>query len=349
MSDLDYHEAASLILVAKRGGHRVGGGGDSLAENGDTDYRILMTKRSGSSSYLSSAYVFPGGHLEVSDFSPRWWSVFEQLGVTQEDLDALCGGLKREEAPKPPQILSSPLILNQAKEALKDAVDGSGRPLLPASVALRIAAIRETFEETSVLLLNHPPSKRTSENNRRSGATSARKGAATPGGQQQQSEQVAADAYLFDSIVQSKVDFKRWRNLVHRDPSRFSDLFLEMGLPPDLWSLKEWWNWLTPKSYGHKRFDTMFYICCLDCQPVALTDNKEVTTVEVKVNFHLLAPRAGSSSNSPAKMTSLTSHRIYVQINSHPNPDQFRICVLSVHAGAQYKCDDCIMMTIALG
>lgn len=49
---------------------------------------------------------------------------------------------------------------------------------------------------------------------------------------------------------------------------------------PDVWSLSEWSNWLTPASLS-KRFDTMFYLCFLDNEPTVLHDEKEMTHSKV--------------------------------------------------------------------
>ena len=78
----------------------------------------------------------------------------------------------------------------------------------------------------------------------------------------------------------SSGDLSVWREKVRNDASSFIDLCLELGLCPDIWSLYEWSNWLTPISVGHKRFDTMFYVCCLENQPKVVLDNTEVTTLK---------------------------------------------------------------------
>lgn len=78
-------------------------------------------------------------------------------------------------------------------------------------------------------------------------------------------------------------DLSLWREKVHKDANAFIDLCIETELCPDLWSLYEWMNWLTPISVGHKRFDTMFYICCVENQPKVVLDNSEVTTLKVNV------------------------------------------------------------------
>ena len=49
---------------------------------------------------------------------------------------------------------------------------------------------------------------------------------------------------------------------------------------PDLWSLVEWADWLTPTDLhekGNRRFDTMFYLASLQEVPVTVRDELEVT------------------------------------------------------------------------
>ena len=50
---------------------------------------------------------------------------------------------------------------------------------------------------------------------------------------------------------------------------------------PDVWSLGEWSNWLTPVHLP-RRYDTMFYTCFLDKEPPVLVDEKEMTHSEVR-------------------------------------------------------------------
>lgn len=56
----------------------------------------------------------------------------------------------------------------------------------------------------------------------------------------------------------------------------------ELQAVPDIWSLYDWCNWLTPAGYI-KRFDTAFYMCCLDYVKDTLEDfNPEVKKVFVR-------------------------------------------------------------------
>lgn len=214
-----------------------------LAGNTNTsafDYRLMMVKRSGLSSFLASAYVFPGGRVEVADFSPRWWDLFNRFNLTKQDLAVFSQSIK---GPRPPIVLEPKIIGEDANQK---------QNFLPADIGLRISALRETFEETGVLLLTRP-------------------------GDDADSYQPLSDR---DNV---NVDLSAWRDKVRKDASSFLDLCLETNLCPNLWSLYEWWNWLTPTSVGHKRCDTMFYVSFLEVEPKVVLDNEEVTTLKVSI------------------------------------------------------------------
>ena len=248
-----WKEASSLIIAAKvdpvsKAG--LDGKSDSSIQKvlpiDDCDYRLLMAKRSGKSSYLANAFVFPGGYVDLADFSTKWWAVFESAGISRSELSRFGNEISQ---PRPP-IFSEPGVLMQQEYVHADS--------LPATIALRITAIRETFEETGILLLNRAPSARESRTN----------------------------AFRSETDF-GKIDMKTWQKKIHENPICFADFCLEIGLCPDIWSLKEWWNWLTPEALGHKRFDTMFYVCCLERLPKAFSDEDEVSKLEVK-KFQLL-------------------------------------------------------------
>lgn len=162
-----WKEASSLIIVARSSiSEKVGRGlsktqvvtsrvinpQTSKASSRGADYRLLMVKRSGLSSFLASAFVFPGGNVEVADYSPKWWSVFENLGVSRDQLENIS---KNVHGPRPPMITDPLTVLRSGISNSHLDVD-----FLHADIALRIAAIRETFEETGmcfeliILLIN---------------------------------------------------------------------------------------------------------------------------------------------------------------------------------------------------
>ena len=243
-----WKEASSLIIAAKvdpvsKAG--LDGKSDSSIQKvlpiDDCDYRLLMAKRSGKSSYLANAFVFPGGYVDLADFSTKWWAVFESAGISRSELSRFGNEISQ---PRPP-IFSEPGVLMQQEYVHADS--------LPATIALRITAIRETFEETGILLLNRAPAARESRTN----------------------------AFRAETDF-GKIDMKTWQKKIHENPICFADFCLEIGLCPDIWSLKEWWNWLTPEALGHKRFDTMFYVCCLERLPKAFSDEDEVSKLEVR-------------------------------------------------------------------
>lgn len=243
-----WKEAASIIIAARTSLSEVVGndlgnlmGAAVRKKNTRCDYRLLMVKRSSLSSFMANAYVFPGGLVELADFSPRWYEVFERLGVSRESLEAqICTSVV---GPRPAMI-TNPSTLAGA--------DRKGQTFLSADIALRIAAIRETFEETGILLLTKPPKHGT---------------------------KISSDL-LFSMKDNSSLNLIEWRDRIHEDPLNFIELCLETGTCPNLWSLYEWWDWLTPTSVGHRRYDTMFYLCCLDKQPEVVLDQSEVITLK---------------------------------------------------------------------
>ncbi|XP_071966283.1 acyl-coenzyme A diphosphatase NUDT19-like [Antedon mediterranea] len=121
---------------------------------------------------------------------------------------------------------------------------------LPREVAFRICAIRETFEEAGLLLLKSfkdIPHKKT--------------------------EVTFAKNYEHPSL--SEVTIDEWRRRVHGDASQFIMLCRELQCVPDVWSLMEWCDWLTPAT-NKKRYDTMFFLCCMNDVPLVKHDAQEM-------------------------------------------------------------------------
>lgn len=54
----------------------------------------------------------------------------------------------------------------------------------------------------------------------------------------------------------------------------------EFDCVPDVWSLIEWSNWLTPRKYT-RRYDTLFFMCYSEQKPDTLPDRVEVTETKV--------------------------------------------------------------------
>jgi len=58
----------------------------------------------------------------------------------------------------------------------------------------------------------------------------------------------------------------------------------EIRCVPDIWSLIEWSNWLTPENIS-RRYDTIFYLCCLEGKPSPTFNPSEVSKAEVIVYY----------------------------------------------------------------
>jgi len=212
------------------------------------DYQILMQKRSPSSSFMSSKSVFPGGVLQKVDHSKGWADLFAK--ITSQSLDDFSNMFHTNN-------LRPPIISAQ-------------RPWdVVADVAFRICAIREMFEECGLLLVTRQVPKLPP------------KGAILTGCSTWESSTVQDVGPGF---------LKMWRENVHKNSTDFLRLCHELEAFPNVWALENWRNWLTPvfekvetASNKPNRFDTLFYMCCLDCEklPLAAPDDKEVTNLEV--------------------------------------------------------------------
>ncbi|KAM9302219.1 acyl-coenzyme A diphosphatase NUDT19 [Gastrophryne carolinensis] len=195
------------------------------------DYQVLLLKRSQTSGFMPNAFVFPGGTVDASDFSNDWIKVFKRhvhtpnfgLGVVRQ-----------------PPSTRSPMFLTDRAQF------GS---LIPGEVAFRICAIRETFEESGILLVVPEDSS------------------------------LDANQNFMHGYEQNEDERAKWREEVQKNPMKFIEMCRELRCVPNIWALHEWGNWLTPvMSIKGRRFDTAFYICCLPKKPTTADDQKEVTS-----------------------------------------------------------------------
>ncbi|XP_049418473.1 nucleoside diphosphate-linked moiety X motif 19 [Epinephelus fuscoguttatus] len=241
-----WKEAATLILVA---GHRLTAASGSplgssygrshLQHRTHFDYDVLLLKRSGKSGFMPNAYVFPGGMVNSSDFSSEWLDIFKAF---RNSPDFGLRGVTQPVDTRPPVYATDRLKL--------------GSPI-SGEVAFRICALRETFEESGVLLVvSKQEEKRLLKSIEDRGAT--------------------------EEVLHCKVndlcssELTRWRALVNQNPANFIRMCRELEVLPNIWALHEWSNWLTPKRKFTTRFDTAFFICCLQEIPETLQDEKEI-------------------------------------------------------------------------
>ncbi|XP_032087305.1 nucleoside diphosphate-linked moiety X motif 19 [Thamnophis elegans] len=224
MTSRPWREAATLLLAA-------GGGRPPSPRPAAFDYQVLLLRRSARSAFMPSAQVFPGGLAVAADFSPAWRDLLP---------NAPRCGLDAEPPARPPLFAARRPELGEAA--------------LPADVAFRICAIRETFEESGLLLV-------------------------VPAGTD------AQPASLLEMPAAQKLlpagQLEEWRRRVQGDPEDFLQLCRRLGCAPHVRALHEWGNWLTPVSRAgpsSRRYDTAFYLCCCLGQelPAASHDRQEV-------------------------------------------------------------------------
>ncbi|KAL6070684.1 Nucleoside diphosphate-linked moiety X motif 19 [Balamuthia mandrillaris] len=187
---------------------------------GGCDYKLLMVKRAMKARFMPGVHVFPGGVLEESDKDPIWYALFERQ-----------------------------------RKVMPTSFSSSSSSLSTSSLALRVAAIRELFEETNVLL-THPPSTMLKEE-----------------GEGEQGR-------------------RRWRESVQKDAGQFARLFQQLSsgprnhedkgslVLPDVHSLIPWSHWVTP-AQERWRYDTYFYFAITESIPTrVMQDQSEVTSFD---------------------------------------------------------------------
>ena len=242
-----WREAASLIMVAPLRKHAIiKNKTDACACN----FSVLMLKRGKESSFLPNAYSYPGGVASSADFDlSGWLRVFNRLpGFT--DFTSL-------QTPFKIPGVRPPMMMNRTSR---------DQNILPPEIAFRICAIRETFEETGLLLVC-----RTSDVDL--GKPVERWHGEVPS----------------MAPLSSEFDEEEWRDRVSGDASQLQDLCLTCDVVPNIWALYEWSNWLTPVFFKvtkppskPNRFDTMFYVCSLNAEPEqSKLYTNEIAKVEV--------------------------------------------------------------------
>ncbi|GJQ88014.1 hypothetical protein Trydic_g12938 [Trypoxylus dichotomus] len=213
-----WREASSIILVARTSF-------TPPTKPVDINYKLLMLKRSSKSRAMPGSYVFPGGVLCQADISRDWLKLYESFGFKLDMFDKLD---PKENRPK--------LYHSQNSNEL------------PKYLSLRIGAIRETFEESGVLIcrsykINHK-------------------------------EHVAKWASSIE-----EPELLKWQYTVHSNPELFIQLCRKYEVYPDVWALKEWSNWVTP-TLMPSRFDTAFFLAAFEKQPSIHAEETEVEQLE---------------------------------------------------------------------
>jgi nucleoside diphosphate-linked moiety X motif protein 19 len=206
------------------------------------DYKIMLLKRSNKMRVAPSHHVFPGGAFDSNDESINWLSVLlKKSNPNERDLDII----KKEYH----KIIHKNSLGNLAK----NSDDQNQKFHLPYEISHRLCAIRETFEETGLLLV-YDKTQITSKST--SGAN-----------------------FLTNYQENQVKNLNEWQNKVRNDSSEFLKMCLEMNLMPDLLGLHEWANWITPMNES-RRFNTFFFTCFLNDMPKSNLINLDLNEIE---------------------------------------------------------------------
>ncbi|KAF5284848.1 hypothetical protein FQR65_LT13400 [Abscondita terminalis] len=196
-----WKRSASVIVTAK----------DDTHSKSSHNFVTLTLERVSKSSTYPGATVFPGGVLESADKSKEWLALYDNFGFNLDSFNSI-----------KPKI--STLYIFQKQDVNE----------IPPYISLRIAAIRETFEETGILIC------------RRS--------------QVHYEENTCwANFIVLDNLLE-------WQNKICNDAWEFIKFCRQFAIYPDVWSLQEWSNWQAPPTMSFK-FDVIFFLAAFRTVP----------------------------------------------------------------------------------
>ncbi|CAF0772133.1 unnamed protein product [Brachionus calyciflorus] len=195
------------------------------------NYKIILLKRNSKMRSSPNFHVYPGGKYDKTiDESLDWLDIFFNTKQLSE-------------------IRSNPILLRKrffnglinqnSLGNLMISKHDDEKLLLPLEISYRLCAIRETFEETGLLLATNKSSDNFKE-----------------------TKSKILTNYCKDNLN----DIKSWHRLIKKDSSEFINMFLKLNLMPDIFGLHEWSNWITP-IHEKIRFDTYFFTCFLPSVP----------------------------------------------------------------------------------
>jgi nucleoside diphosphate-linked moiety X motif protein 19 len=202
----------------------------------EPNFKVLALRRSIKNSVLPNSYVFPGGNISAADSSKEWLDLFNQYGLGE--------------------VLFKPLTSVKRKHGKFSIFEGQRKDEIPKSVSLRITGIRETFEESGILLCKSKYAHSLNEPSKWASYFSGR-------------------------------EIKKWQEKVQENADEFINLCRHFECYPDIWSLQEWSNWLTPNHFT-KRFNTVFFLITIDQMPT-VSNSSEIN--EFKVYIYVFPPR----------------------------------------------------------
>lgn len=233
-----WKEAASLIVTARQHVER-------SSESGN--YAVLLMERGKKAKFAKGAHVFPGGVLDKADASGDWTGQFSRLlsgsnRVTFETLEKTACCHKN----RAPPTFSR---LRQDDEEISSTTMG-----VPAEVAFKICSLRETFEESGLLLARRVDDVEYKDKISDSSSNS--------------------EAGMAQTLSISTSDREYWTERVRKDASQFFAMCQALDCVPDIWSIHLWSTWLTP-SNSKLRYDTPFFITSLPEVPELCVNHAE--------------------------------------------------------------------------
>ncbi|KAL7013517.1 hypothetical protein ACKWTF_015437 [Chironomus riparius] len=209
MNKKPWREAATLIVFAR-----------DPSSRSNYDYKILIFTRTLHTSVRSKNLSFPGGSLDPSDESLSWTSFFKHHKVPSEKLR------RRTEVTKP------------------FIYDPQGNNKIEREISLRLAAIRETFEELGIALCS--PASDSSKSS------------------------------PFTDYFHSKdCDIPFWQKQVHNSQETFMNFCDQFGVVPNIMGIYEWSVWMSP-VFSLKRFETAVFVTFLESIPPCYPESYEV-------------------------------------------------------------------------
>ncbi|HEX9208394.1 MAG TPA: NUDIX domain-containing protein [Steroidobacteraceae bacterium] len=206
-----------------------------LLRETDAGLQVLMTKRAAGLSFMAGLWVFPGGRMEDSDRSAA---------------------------------IAARTASSRLDDVHRRMLALDGQPIQrETAVALHVAACRETFEESGVLLAR-----------------------------------ARLEAAAFDEGQAARLAAHR---VSQATATAFEQLLETEDLLLDLDRLVYWSHWITP-SLEKKRFDTRFFAVQVPAGQVASVDRSELTQhawfTEREIREHL---RSGEIKVAPPTLATL--------------------------------------------
>jgi 8-oxo-dGTP pyrophosphatase MutT (NUDIX family) len=220
-----------------------------LLREDDAGLQVLLTKRAAGLSFMGGLWVFPGGRMEASDLAPELAARSDQAAIADTGSRMLSADASADTA----------------------AID------LDTARGLLMAACRETFEESGVLL------------------------ARPRGGGHWGDERLARVAAR--------------RVATSADATGFARMLADEDLVLDVERLVYWSHWITP-AFESRRFDTRFFALTVPSDQEASVDRGELThhawLTEADVRRHLASGEMKMAPPTRATLQDLwSSHRLH--------------------------------------